>query len=215
MERIKILLADDQTLMRDGLKTILEMQSDFEIVAMAENGKHAYEMTLLYRPDVVLLDIRMPEMDGVTSARLIKNSLPDTKVIMLTTFDDDEYIIQALSIGASGYILKDITAEKLISAVRDAVAGNLMIPASIAAKLVSRLNGPDSPQCKAAGLEQILTERELEIAKLLAEGFSNRQIAVYLNISEGTAKNYISSIYSKISINDRARAVLYLSGFFK
>lgn len=215
MDKIRILLADDQTLMRDGLKTILEIQDDIEVVALAENGGQAYELALKHRPDVVLMDIRMPGMDGVAGARLIKNSLPGTRVIMLTTFDDDEYIVQALSSGASGYLLKDMTGDKLVSAIRDAMTGNLLMPAVVAAKLASKLNGLPASQKKAAGLEEILSEREIEIARLLADGFTNRQIAAYLNISEGTAKNYISSIYGKIDINDRTKAVIYLSGYFR
>jgi DNA-binding NarL/FixJ family response regulator len=210
MSKIRILIADDQVLMRDGLKTILNLEEDMEVVGIAQNGLEAFETAKSLNPDVVLMDIRMPVMDGVESVKLIKKSIPKTVVIMLTTFDDDEYIIEALSFGANGYLLKNIPADKLIDAIRDGVRGNLLMPATIAAKLAARLSQNSFEKKVDNKLINELSERELEIAKLLVKGLTNRQISSQLYISEGTVKNYISSIYSKIEISDRTQALIYL-----
>lgn len=215
MRRIRLLIADDQTLMRDGLKTIFDLEEDIDVVGTAENGEQALEMTERLKPDVVLMDIRMPVMDGVECTRLIKKRFPEVLVVVLTTFDDDEYIIQALNYGASGYLLKDMPGDRLIQAVRDAVSGNLMMPAQVAAKLACRLSdlsgslrGKDS----WAGRTQKLSTRELEIARLMIQGASNREIADILCLTEGTVKNYISSIYGKFGINDRLQVIDRLRG---
>ncbi|MDP4182857.1 MAG: response regulator transcription factor [Bacillota bacterium] len=215
MNQIRVLIADDQTLMRDGLKTILDLEDDIEVVDMAENGIQAYEKTKTIRPDVVLMDIRMPFMDGVESTKLIKRELPDTVVLILTTFDDDEYIIQALSNGASGYILKDIPGDKLINAVRDSINGNLMMPAKIAAKIAARLTVFFDSKLDFGDLYNTFSEREKAIISLLIKGLNNRQIAASLHLSEGTAKNYISAIYSKIGISDRTKAIVYLKEYIE
>jgi DNA-binding NarL/FixJ family response regulator len=185
----------------------LELEDDFEIVGTAENGLQALEMTGRLKPDIVLMDIRMPEMDGVESTRLIKKDYPDTIVIILTTFNEDEYIIQALSHGASGYLLKDIQGDRLIRAIRDAADGTLLMPAPVAAKLASKLSGLTSAGNRDSMDSFLLSERETEIAGYIVEGLSNRQIAAQLFITEGTVKNYISGIYSKIGINDRNKAI--------
>jgi DNA-binding NarL/FixJ family response regulator len=211
MSPIRILVADDQTLMRDGLKTIFELEDDMEVVGMAENGMQAYEMAGRLCPDIVLMDIRMPVMDGVESTRLIKKNYPSTIVIMLTTFDDDEYIIHALRFGANGYLLKDIQGNKLIEAVRDSASGNILIPSNIAAKLAARLSRmPPEQNHQDKGTISEFSGREMEIARLMVKGYNNRQIASVLYITEGTAKNYISSIYSKIGTSDRTNAVILL-----
>lgn len=238
---MKILIADDQTLMRDGLKTILDLEDDFEVVACAKTGLEAYNLAAKFTPDIILMDIRMPELNGVESTRLIMNDLPQTKIIMLTTFDDDEYIIDALKLGAVGYLLKDIEGDKLIKHIREAYTGDLLIPSKIAIKLASRLstsntqshdalhNKPSAAamtdtaanvnNCNSNKVEvsvdntlkQLkLSARELEIASMMIKGMSNQQIASKLYISIGTAKNYISSLYEKIGINDRTNAVLFL-----
>jgi DNA-binding NarL/FixJ family response regulator len=210
MKQIRILIADDQTLMRDGLKTILDLEDDIEVVGLAENGLQAYETAGVLQPDVVLMDIRMPVMDGVESTRLIKRDYPGIAVIILTTFNDDDYIIQALSNGASGYILKDIPGDRLIDAVRDGVKGNLIMPAQVAAKIAARLSLFSDSKRDANISRQAFSDREREIISLLVKGFNNKQIATSLYITEGTVKNYISTIYSKIGISDRAKAVVYL-----
>jgi DNA-binding NarL/FixJ family response regulator len=196
--------------MRDGLKTILDLEDDIEVVGLAENGLQAYETAGVLQPDVVLMDIRMPVMDGVESTRLIKRDYPGIAVIILTTFNDDDYIIQALSNGASGYILKDIPGDRLIDAVRDGVKGNLIMPAQVAAKIAARLSLFSDSKRDANISRQAFSDREREIISLLVKGFNNKQIATSLYITEGTVKNYISTIYSKIGISDRAKAVVYL-----
>lgn len=212
MNKIKILIADDQTLMRDGLKTILDLEDDMEVIDTAVNGRQAYEMTSLYKPDVVLMDIRMPEMDGVESTRLIKRDFPKTKVIMLTTFNDEEYIIPALSYGASGYLLKDIQGDKLIEVVRNGALGNMVMPAEVAEKLSQGLSNLSMESKKQNEmLIDSFSEREKEISLMIAEGLSNRQIATKLSITEGTVKNYISTIYSKINISERTKAAIFLN----
>lgn len=207
---VRILIADDQTLMRDGLKTILDLEDDMEVIGTASNGLEALEMTEKLKPDAVLMDIRMPVMDGVECTRLIKKKFPDIAVIMLTTFNDEEYIIQALTYGASGYLLKDMQGDKLIQAIREGVRGDLLMPATVAAKLASRLSNMKNSMVaneRDASKVIALSERETEIARLIMEGAGNRQIADALSLTEGTVKNYISSIYLKLGTNDRAHAI--------
>lgn len=225
---IKVLIADDQTLMRDGLRTILELEENIEVVGTARDGAEALELCSRLTPDIVLMDIRMPNMDGVESTRRIKERHPDIVILILTTFNDDEYIVEALSRGASGYILKDIEGDDLIKAVIDASKGAFLLPSNVAVKLAQRLNriqetynesqpGTGRENKINRDRESIvgkhtldLSEREFEVAKMLAQGFTNKQISSALYISEGTVKNYVSSIYSKIEITDRTAAALYL-----
>jgi DNA-binding NarL/FixJ family response regulator len=205
---IKLMIVDDQSLFRDGLKTVLDLEQGFNVIATAANGKEALlclNPTAL--PDLVLLDIRMPGLDGVETVKQIKQAYPDLKVIMLTTFNDAEYVVEALANGANGYLLKDTEIEQLVEAIHDAIGDKMILPPLVAAQLAQGLHeftlkkkGPDLSD---------LSEREKEIATMLAQGFSNKQIAMALFITEGTVRNYISAIYSKIGVNDRANAVLY------
>lgn len=208
---IRIVIADDQSLIRDGLKTVLDLEEGLKVVATARDGKEALDTVLTLQPDVLLLDIRMPEMSGVECVKRVKEKCPQTKVIMLTTFNDDAYIIEALAGGASGYLLKDIEVEKLVEAIRDVVQGKMIMPPPVAAKLaegLSRMTAGKRDREKGEALD--LSERELEIARMMAQGFTNRQISSALYISEGTVRNYISVIYGKIGIADRTQAVLFL-----
>ncbi len=211
---IRVIIADDQTLMRDGLKTILDLEDDIEVVATCENGLETYKLCKELNPDLVLMDIRMPVMNGVESVKAIKKEMPNIVIIVLTTFDDDEYIIDALSNGASGYLLKDIPSDKLLDAIRDGIDGNLLIPSPIAAKIISKISHNKKTDIKEESLEDPvlfeLSEREIEIAALLVKGYNNKQIASQLFISEGTVKNYISNIYSKIGLSDRTKAAILL-----
>jgi DNA-binding NarL/FixJ family response regulator len=206
VDKIRVLLADDQRIILDGLKALLEMNTLITVVDMAENGESAYEKTLKVSPDVVLMDIRMPKMDGVEATRLIKRDAPETVVIMLTTFDDDEYIIKAMTYGASGYLLKDIGSERLIEAIMDGVGGSIILPGNVAAKITARLREDASPDITTGDF----TQRELDIISLMMKGMTNREISDELYLSIGTVKNYISQIYLKIDVNDRAKAVLQL-----
>jgi DNA-binding NarL/FixJ family response regulator len=230
--KIKIMIADDQRLMREGLKTILDLEQDMTVVCLAENGKDALDKMADAQPDIVLMDIRMPVMDGVECTRIIKQQHQGVKVLILTTFDDDEYIIDALKNGAAGYVLKDLSSEKLTAAIRDVYNGNSLIQPEIAAKLISRITGsavykspanmpaavPGSGDPKASSifssaskqkLAQELTEREADVLRLVGKGMTNAEIAKALYITEGTVKNYISSLYSKLDVNDRSKLTLF------
>ncbi len=206
---VNIMVVDDQSLFRDGLKTVLDLEKNISVIATAANGKEALlSLNSAVLPDLILLDIRMPEMDGVETVKQIKQAYPAIKVLMLTTFNDEEYVIEALANGANGYVLKDIEIEKLLEAIDDAINGKMVLPPSVAAKLAEGLH-KIIPQKSSPALAE-LSEREREIASMLTQGFSNKQIALALFISEGTVRNYISTIYSKIGVNDRTNAVLLL-----
>jgi len=207
---VRIVIADDQRLMREGLQTILQLEDDMEVVCTAENGKEAHEAVGIHRPDIVLMDIKMPVMDGIESMKLIKRDYPKTIVLILTTFAEDKYIVNAMAGGANGFLLKDIAAERVVQTVRDAMVGELLLPPAIAAKLASRLTASESYDFDEGKLQQMglfFTERERKIILLLIEGYSNKQIAVTLFMSEGTVRNYVSVIYGKIGTNDRRAAV--------
>ncbi len=224
MEQIKVVIADDQSLMRDGLATILELEPDIEVVGKAVNGEEAYQLVNKQEPDLILMDIRMPEMDGIESTRQIKKERPETAVLALTTFDDQEYIVEILNSGAEGYLLKDIDGDKLVQAIKDAVAGDLIMPSEVASKLAANVAEEQTENDEDAGEEAEskstlegnkevslnLSEREREVARMLAKGFTNKQIASALYISYGTVKNYVSEIYNKIGVSDRTKVALYL-----
>lgn len=201
---IKVLLVDDQTIIRDGLRALLSVHADIEVVGEAANGAQAVELVRTLKPDVVLTDVRMPEMDGVEATQRIKKEFADTVVIVLTTFDDDEYIIKAMTYGASGYLLKDIGADKLVEAIHDGLRGSIILPGRVAAKITSRLVSKASTDVARGDF----SEREIEIIRLMMQGKGNRDIAETLYLSTGTVKNYISQIYLKINVSDRANAVL-------
>ena len=206
--RIRILIVDDQALFRAGLKTLLSVQPEFEVVGEAANGEEAIRLTAQLQPDVVLMDLRMPVLDGVAATRRLRNSLPKCRVIVLTTFDDDEYVFDGLRAGAIGYLLKDTSAEKLFEAIRAAARGEHFLHPSITAKVLaefSRLHRP--PMTKSKEIED-LSPRELEVLKLVATGSSNKEIADHLVIAEGTVKNHLSRIFAKMAVRDRLQAVI-------
>lgn len=220
MQKLKILIADDQTLMRDGLKTILELEDDFEVVGTAENGREAYELTAALSPDVVLMDVKMPIMNGVECTRRIKQSFPATNILVLTTYDTDDNIVEALANGACGFLLKDMPGEKLVAAIREGASGQTILPSAVAAKLAMRLHlarrmsGPVT----ANNVDQPVlhfTEREKEIIRFMIQNYSNKEIANQLHITEGTLKNYITVIYDKIGTNERLKAITYLRELFR
>ncbi len=200
---IRILLVDDQRIIREGLRSLLEARPDLTVVAEADNGLEALEMAERHRPDIVLMDVRMPVMDGVEATKRIKAARPETAIIVLTTFDDDEYILQALAYGAAGYLLKDIGGDRLVEAIRDGRQGNIILPGRVAAKVARRLSPP--PPAAAD-----FTEREREVIALLVAGKNNKEIAAALYLSVGTVKNYTSQIYLKLGVNDRAKALVSL-----
>lgn len=205
MNQITVLLADDQTIIRDGLRALLETNPDIQVVAEAKNGMEAYEQTRIHSPQVVLMDIRMPQTGGVEATHLIKRDFPETAVLVLTTFDDDESILGAITHGASGYLLKDISGVKLAEAIRDTVQGSVILPGNIASKITKHIGR----QGKAETSLEDFTQREQDIIRLLMQGKSNQEIAQTLFLTVGTVKNYISQIYSKAGITDRANAILH------
>lgn len=208
-EKIRLLLIDDQRLMRDGLRTILELEEDFEIVGEAADGQDGLDAYAALEPDVVLMDIRMPGMDGVEATRRMVERWPEARVIILTTFDDDEYIFEGLRVGALGYLLKDVSGDELAQAIRKVAAGGALIEPSVARKVLAefaRLETASRPLNE--GLADPLSERELEVLQLLGQGLSNKQIAAELYLAEGTIKNYVSNILDKLGVNDRTQAAL-------
>ncbi|HYN87604.1 MAG TPA: response regulator transcription factor [Ardenticatenaceae bacterium] len=211
---IGILLVDDQQLIRQGIQTLLELEPDLRVVGQASNGREALEAAARLRPDIVLMDVRMPELDGVAATRLLTERFPDIGVIILTTFDDDEYVFDGLKAGARGYLLKDISSDEMSAAIRAVAGGGALIQPSIARKVVSefsRLAARSAPHTSVSGETPpgiALTERELEVLRALAEGLSNREIAERLVITEGTVKNHISNLLAKLDVRDRTQAVL-------
>lgn len=218
MKKIKIVIADDQTLMRDGLKTILDLEDDMEVIGTAENGKIAYDLIKENTPDIVLMDIRMPVLNGVEATKKIKKEFPNIKVIILTTFDDEEYIIEALCNGASGYLLKDIPGDKFIHSIKGIYNNDdLVLPSKIAEKLGEILrntnrNSVENKKCFQSEIE--FTTREKEIALMIVNGLTNKEIAERLYISIGTVKNYITTIYSKVGVNNRQSAMMMLKKMY-
>jgi DNA-binding NarL/FixJ family response regulator len=213
MKPIRVLIVDDQTLLRQGLQTLLEMQDGIRIVGQAGDGVDALAQADALKPDVVLMDVRMPRMDGVEATRQIRARLPAAQVIILTTFDDDEYVFDGLRAGATGYLLKDVSAETIADAIRRVARGEALIQPSIARKVVAeftRLGAPTNrpqPQAQPSSPDA-LSEREAEILRLLAQGLANREIADKLFITEGTVKNHVSNILAKLNVRDRTQAVL-------
>ena len=209
VEMIRLLLVDNQRLMRDGLRILLELESDFEVIGEAEDGAKALEAYRQLSPDVVLMDIRMPNMDGVEATRRLRDFDLNARVIILTTFDDNEYIFEGLRAGALGYLLKDVSGEELADAIRKVAAGGSMIEPSVARKVVAEFArlAPATPEA-AEDLIEPLSEREVEILKLVSQGLTNKEIAAKLYLAEGTVKNYVTSILQKIDARDRTQAAI-------
>ncbi len=208
-EPIRVLIVDDQRLMREGLRTLLELEPGIEVVGEAADGREALARYEESKPDVVLMDVRMPVMDGVEATRRLTESDPSAKVIILTTFDDDAYVFDGLRAGALGYLLKDVSGADLAEAIRTVAGGGALIEPSVARKVVkafARL----SPQQRSTEpvLAEPLSEREKEVLRLLAQGLSNREIAERLFLAEGTVKNYVTSILQKTGARDRTQAAI-------
>ncbi|MNO20992.1 Transcriptional regulatory protein DegU [compost metagenome] len=214
---IRIVIADDQMMIREGLRTILDLEDDMEVVGLANNGVEVCELVDQLRPDLVMMDIQMPEMDGISALKRIKQNYPDTHILILTTFLDDHYIVDGLASGANGYILKDMDTDKMLSAIRDTVSGQFILPIAVAAKLASKMSQMELHRTTAATTfdQRIrLTEREQDIAELVVKGYNNREIAAALYISEGTVRNYMSNLYSKLGVMDRLQASVRLREFY-
>ena len=210
MEIIKVLIADDIQILRQGLKAVLEQDEGIQVVTLAENGKEAFEKCAAYEPDVVLMDMRMPDYDGAYGIRSIKDRHPHIKVLVLTPFDDEETIDKAVSSGADGYILKEMSDEKVIAAVKSVYAGISVFGSGVYQTMRSRMEEGKprdgfSPQ--KSDLE--FTERERDVIKLVAQGYDNKEIAAQLFLAEGTVRNQISKLLEKVELKDRTQLAIY------
>ena len=211
---ITVLLVDDQHLIRQGLKTLLELEPDLEVVGEAANGKEAVEFVETLQPNVILMDIRMPLMDGVAATREIKEKFPQIKILVLTTFDDDEYIKAALQNGAMCYLLKDTPSEELAVAIRAVHRGYTQLGPGIVKKLLTQFPANTSTQSSSAPPTLTeLTKREKEVLRLIATGANNREIAQQLYISEGTVKNHVTNILNRLELRDRTQAAIFANSF--
>ena len=205
---VRVLVVDDQRLIRESIASLLGIQPGIAVVGTAADGREAIEAVLTLEPDVALMDVRMPAMDGIEAVAVLRGRAPNCRVVMLTTFDDEEYVVQALRAGASGYLLKDRPAQELADAVRTAHAGVVQFDPAAAARLTSALDRPaTSPPLEPAG--HPLTAREVDVLRLVATGSTNREIAERLYLSEGTVKNHISRILNRLGLRDRTQAAVY------
>jgi DNA-binding NarL/FixJ family response regulator len=205
---IRVLLADDQTLVRDGFRMILEAQDDLEITGEAKDGVEAVEQARAQRPDLVLMDIRMPRMDGIAATQAITAALPETRVLVLTTFDLDDYVYDALLAGASGFLLKDVGRDELVNAVRVVAGGEALLAPSVTKRLLGDFVSSRSRKTEPVA-DGLLTGRELDTLNLLAQGLSNLEIAERLVVSEHTVKTHVSNVFHKLGLRDRVHAVIY------
>lgn len=203
---IQVLICDDQDIVREGLQLILETDSEIQVIGLAQDGAEAVEQVETLQPNLVLMDLKMPGMNGVEATRIIRDKFPHIYVLVLTTLDTDTWVFDAIRSGASGYLLKDTPRQQLIAAVKDTVQGKVHVDPSVAGKLLTQLNkGAASPDTFIA---DELSERESEILKLVARGFTNTEIAAQLYLSEGTVRNYASSIFTKLGVTDRTQAAI-------
>jgi DNA-binding NarL/FixJ family response regulator len=218
-KKIKVILVDDQILFAESLKNILEMRTDdIKVIAIAHNGNELIDTLPSFQPDMILMDIRMPGMTGVEAARVIKEKYPEIKIMMLTTFDDDAYVHEALKFGAIGYLLKTIPPDELIEAIRAIKSGLVQMSPSIAKKLIEQNIKPGSLEMEDLSREPLwikyLSSREKDIIRLLLDGFSNREIGVKLFIAEQTVKNHLTTIYSKLNVRSRSQAIKEAKEYF-
>ena len=202
---IRLLLVDDQSIIREGLSSLLQTQPDLEIVGEAGNGEQAVERSIKLQPDVVLMDIRMPVMDGVAAIRLLKKQAPEIKILVLTTFDDDQYVTEAMAYGADGYLLKDTPSSELAQAIRSVNQGYTQMGPGLFAKTIGSSNLKTSVNTE---LNQ-LTAREQEVLQLIATGHNNKEIAAQLYITERTVKNHVNSILRSLNLRDRTQAAIF------
>ncbi|WP_433339014.1 response regulator [Spirillospora sp. CA-294931] len=204
---MRVLVADDQRLIREGIASLLDLQPGVTVAGTAPDGRAAVDQAVSLDPQVVLMDVRMPVMDGVQATAALREQVPGCRVLMLTTFDDEEYIVAALRAGACGYLLKDLPAAELARAVRMAHAGVDQFAPAVTGRLLGALAGTSRPRPPSSDAR--LTGRELEVIRLIAAGATNREIASRLYVSEGTVKNHVSSILSRLGLRDRTQAAIY------
>ncbi|MBN1188681.1 MAG: response regulator transcription factor [Dehalococcoidales bacterium] len=203
---MKIIICDDQAIVRDGLSMILKLEKDIQITGEGEDGAEALELVEKEKPDLVLMDLKMPVMNGVEATRRIKTKYPEIKVLVLTTYDDDQWVFDAIQAGASGYLLKDTPREKLVEAIRGTITGKSYVDPSIAPKVLQQVTSHQTQP--ATFITSKLTDREIEILRLVAKGLSNTDIAEHLFLSEGTVRNHVSAILAKLEVSDRTQAAV-------
>jgi DNA-binding NarL/FixJ family response regulator len=211
---IRVLICDDQTVVRDGLEAILSTDDEIEVVGVARNGQEAVDLAAQRQPDVVLMDLKMPVLNGVQATERLRKSAPGARVLVLTTYADDGWVLDAVRAGASGYLLKDTRRDDLVNAIKGTAAGKVFLDPSIAGKVVRQLAAPPEPSQPPA---EALTERELGVLRLICQGYSNPEIAQQLHLAAGTVRNYVSSILQKLGVDDRTSAavVAYQRGLVK
>ncbi|MBN2387537.1 MAG: response regulator transcription factor [Anaerolineales bacterium] len=203
---MKVIICDDQAVIRDGLELLLKLEGDMEVVATAVDGAEAFDLVEKHRPDLVLMDLKMPGLNGIEATRRIRARFPKIKVLVLTTYDDDEWVFDAVRAGASGYLLKDTPREEIVRAIRGTAAGKSFVDPGVAGKLLGQVASKQvQPETL---LTSRLTEREVDVLRLLARGFSNPDIAAELHLSEGTVRNHVSAILSKLEVSDRTQAAI-------
>ena len=203
---MRIMICDDQAIVRDGLELLLKLEKDIEVVGLAQDGAQAIELVEQSRPDLVLMDLMMPGVNGVEATRSIRAHYPHIKVLVLTTYDDDEWVFDAIRAGASGYLLKDTPRARVIEAIRGTIAGKTFVDPAVAGKLLEQAASPQLQP--ATKIIEKLTEREVEVLRLVAHGLNNADIAARLHLSEGTVRNHISAIFLKLGISDRTQAAI-------
>jgi len=203
---MKIIICDDQAVVRDGLEMLLTLEKDIQVLGTAQDGDEAVELVSKNQPDLILMDLKMPGMNGIEATRQIRAKFPEVKVLVLTTYDDDEWVFDAIRAGASGYLLKDTPREEVVKAIRGTVEGKSFVDPAVAGKLMGQVaRGQSQP---SSLLTDKLTEREADVVRLLAKGLSNAEIAGQLHLSEGTVRNHVSAILDKLGVSDRTQAAV-------
>ena len=213
---IRLLLVDDQNFIRLGLKAVIEVEPDLEVVGIAENGETAIEQVAALQPDLVLMDMQMPVMDGRDATQAIREQFPNVKVIVFSTFDDDQYVIESLKAGAKGYLLKDMPPEELVQAIRLAYCGYTLLGPTLLKKLATSIPDLKRAESLSASLDlTALTPREQEVLRLVSDGSTNREIAARLEISEGTIKTHVTHLLDRLNLRNRTQLAIYSNSIFK
>ena len=203
---MRVIICDDQAIVRDGLELLLNLERDIEVVGLAQDGAEAVELVAQHQPDLILMDLKMPGMNGIEATRQIRTHYPEVKVLVLTTYDDDEWVFDAIRAGAAGYLLKDTPRAEVIKAVRGTVAGQSFVDPQVTGKLLQKV--ASQQEHPATHITDKLTEREEDVLRLLAKGLTNADIAARLFLSEGTVRNHISAILAKLGVSDRTQAAV-------
>jgi len=203
---MKIIICDDQAVIRDGLEMLLILEKDIQVIGSAPDGAEAIELAAQKQPDLILMDLKMPGTNGIEATREIRARFPQIKILVLTTYDDDEWVFDAIRAGASGYLLKDTPRQKIVEAIRGTMDGKSFLDPSVAGKLMNQVASNQTQP--ASVLAERLTERELDVLRLIAKGFNNSDIAAQLHLSEGTVRNHVSAILEKLGVSDRTQAAV-------